>query len=48
MYTMLGIQRSSFMNTLDELSERGYLDYNSSEIHIHDRNRMFELMAADE
>ena len=44
MYTMLGIQRSSFINTLSELKEKGYLDFDNSEIHITDRDKMFELM----
>lgn len=44
MYTMLGIQRSSFINTLSELKEKGYLDFDNSEIRITDRDKMFELM----
>lgn len=44
MYTMLGIQRSSFMSTLDQLKDAGYLDYTNSEIFINNRERMYELM----
>ena len=44
MYTMLGIQRSSFMNTLSELKEQNYLDFDNANIYIADRDRMFELM----
>lgn len=44
MYTMLGIQRSSFMATLNELKEKGYLDFTSTEIIINDREKLFDLM----
>lgn len=44
MYTMLGIQRSSYMNTLNELKEKGYLDFSSNEILVPDREKLFELM----
>ncbi len=44
MYTMLGIQRSSFMNTLNELKEQNFLDFDNANIYISDRERMYELM----
>lgn len=44
MYTMLGIQRSSFMATLNELKDNGFLDFSSTEIHITDREKLFDLM----
>lgn len=44
LYTMLGIQRSSFMNTLGELKENGYLDFSTNEIFISDRDKLFNLM----
>ena len=48
MYTMLGIQRSSYMNTLNELKEAGYLDFTQNEILVTNRDRLFELMSNSE
>lgn len=48
MYTMLGIQRSSYMNTLNELKEAGHLDFTQNEILVTNRDRLFELMSNSE
>ncbi len=47
MYTMLGIQRSSYMNTLNELKDAGYLDYTTNTITITERERLFNLLNID-
>lgn len=47
MYTMLGVQRSSFMNTLAELKERNILDFSSSEIKIKDRDTLSEILNSE-
>ncbi len=44
MYTMLGVQRSSFMNTLEELQDKGVLEYSTNEIRIKDRGKLFDIL----
>ena len=44
MYTMLGVQRSSFMNMLNELKELDILDFSTNEIQIKDRNKLLEIL----
>lgn len=44
MYTMLGVQRSSFMNTLDELKSLDILDYSTNEIQIKNRNKLLDIL----
>ena len=44
---MLGIQRSSYMNTLNELKDAGYLDYTTNTITITERERLFNLLNID-
>lgn len=47
MYTMLGVQRSSFMNTLASLKEHEILDYSPNEILIKDRNKLLEILVSE-
>lgn len=47
MYTMLGVQRSSYMNTLGEMKEMGILDYTSSEIFVKNRDFLVEILNAE-
>ncbi len=44
LYTLLGVQRSSFINTMGELKEQGILDYSTNEIVINDRNKLVEIL----
>ena len=45
MYTMLGVQRSSFINTLTELQSDGIIDFTSTEIFIKDRERLADILS---
>ena len=47
MYTMLGVQRSSFINTLDDLKEKGILDYTTNSIKINDRDALLAFLDHD-
>lgn len=47
MYTMLGVQRSSFINTLDDLKEKGILDYTTNSIKINDREALLAFLDHD-
>ena len=44
LYTLLGVQRSSFIKTMGELKEQGILDYSTNEIVINDRNKLVEIL----
>ena len=44
MYTMLGIQRSSYINTLEELLDKGVLDFTSGAVYINDRDALLSEM----
>lgn len=44
MYSFFGVQRSSFISTLDSMKERGLLTYDSSKIDILDRRKLIELL----
>jgi len=45
-YSMFGVQRSSFMNTLDSMKARGLLDYDQREIRIHSRPALIDLLTS--
>ena len=47
MYTMLGVQRSSFMNTLNELKDHEILDFTPNEIQIKDRNKLIDILNSE-
>lgn len=42
--TLLGIQRSSFINAMDRLQERGIIDYTLSEILVKDRRALLDIV----
>lgn len=44
LYLLFGVQRSSFMATLDSMKERGYIDYEPGVIHVTDRSKLFNLL----
>ncbi len=44
MYTLFGVQRSSFISTLDSMKERGLIDYTSSEIRVISRRDLRSLL----
>lgn len=43
-YSMFGVQRSSFVATLDSMKERGLLDYDTREIRFHSRTELAKLL----
>ena len=42
--TLLGIQRSSFINAMDRLQEQGVIDYTLSEILVKDRRALLDIV----
>ena len=48
LYSFFGVQRSVFINALNELKEAGIIDYNSKEIIILDRDRLREILQGEE
>lgn len=49
LYALFGVQRSSFMSTLDSMKERGIIDYEPGIIHVISRDALLDLLhtAAD-
>lgn len=44
LYSMFGVQRSSFINTLDSMKERGLIDYGPTEIRVISRNDLRSIL----
>ncbi len=44
LYTLFGVQRSSFINTLESMKARGLIDYTSTEIRVVSRNELRSLL----
>lgn len=44
LYTLFGVQRSSFISVLDTMKSRGLIDYSQTEILIHSRAEMVRLL----
>ena len=44
LYTLFGVQRSSFIATLDELKEKGIIDYDQNEIRVISRRLLTEII----
>ena len=44
LYSVFGVQRSSFIATLDDMKSRGLIDYTSGEITVHDRRELIDLL----
>lgn len=46
LYSMFGVQRSSFMNALESLRERELIDFNANEIMVHERRALSNLITS--
>lgn len=44
LYAFFGVQRSSFVATLDAMKERGLIDYTNTAIHVTSRKDMLDLL----
>lgn len=44
LYALFGVQRSSFIATLDDMKSRGLLNYTSNEISVNDRKAVIEIL----
>ena len=44
LYTLFGVQRSSFMSTLDSMKERGLIDYSPNEIRVMSRMNLRSVL----
>lgn len=44
LYSLFGVQRSSFIATLDTLKQRGVIDYSQNEIAVNDRRALIEMI----
>lgn len=46
LYSLFGVQRSSFISTLNDMKERGVIDYSQNEISVIDRRALIEIIQA--
>lgn len=46
LYALFGVQRTSFIGTLDNMKSRGLIDYNQHEIRINSRADMLALLSS--
>lgn len=46
LYSVFGVQRSSFIATLDEMKEKGLIDYSSNEIRFLNRRALIDVLFA--
>ena len=44
LYLLFGVQRSSFMTTLDSMKERGYIDYGPGIMYIKNRQDLYSIL----
>lgn len=44
LYSLFGVQRSSFIATLDSMKSRGLIDYSSTEIKVHNRRNLIDIL----
>ncbi|MFG6381829.1 MAG: Crp/Fnr family transcriptional regulator [Muribaculum sp.] len=44
LYSLFGVQRTSFISTLDSLKERGIIEYDTNEIRINSRQSLLEIL----
>ena len=44
LYALFGVQRTSFISTLDDMKERGVIDYNSNEIKVVSRRALLNIL----
>lgn len=47
LYAMFGVQRSSFIAVLDNLKQRGFIDYTPTEIRVNNRRDMITLLTGE-
>ncbi len=48
LYSLFGVQRSSFIATIDRMKAMGLIEYNANEIHILDRRKLLTLLNSPE
>lgn len=44
LYSLFGVQRSSFISSLDDMKSRGLIDYTSTEIRVNNRRDLIDLL----
>lgn len=44
LYSIFGVQRSSFIATLDRMKSRGLIDFTQNEIKIHSRRDLIDIL----
>lgn len=44
LYSVFGVQRSSFIATLDDMKSRGLIDYSQTEIRVNNRRELIDLL----
>ena len=44
LYALFGVQRTSFIATLESMKQRGIIDYDNQEIRIHSRDSLLEIL----
>lgn len=44
LYALFGVQRSSFIATLDGMKNRGLIDYSANEIKVHNRRDLIDIL----
>lgn len=44
LYSLFGVQRTSFISTLDSLKERGIIEYDANEIRINSRQALLDIL----
>lgn len=44
LYSIFGVQRSSFISTLENMKSRGLIDYTQNEIKIHSRRELIDIL----
>lgn len=46
LYSLFGVQRSSFMSTLESMKQKGVIDYRQNEISVVDRRALIDMIQA--
>lgn len=46
LYSLFGVQRTSFLSTLESLKQRGVIDYDQTEIRINSRRALIDILNA--
>ena len=45
LYSLFGVQRTSFLATLDAMKQRGIIDYNQNEIRVVSRRDLLDILS---